>query len=71
MLSDLLLFLLWFLTIRVSRVTIEQVLVHVLHIVRLHGREQQNLFDVVRVGEEHRQTIDADAHTAGRRQAVL
>ena len=37
----------------------------------LHGGEQQHLLDVVAVGQEHGETIDAEAPATGGREAVL
>ena len=34
-------------------------------VVRLHGGEEEDLLDVVGVGEEHRQAVDAHAPAAG------
>src|SRR5690606_31834082 len=39
--------------------------------VRLEQREKNDVPDARRVGEDHRQSIDADALTGGRRHAVL
>ena len=36
-----------------------------------HVREEQHVADGRRVGEQHDEAVDADAHAAGRRHAVL
>ena len=36
-----------------------------------HVREQEHVADGFRIGEQHDQTVDADAHAARRRHAVL
>ena len=37
----------------------------------LHSGEEKHLFDVIRVGQEHSQTIDTHAPSSGGRQTVL
>ena len=41
------------------------------HLFRTEGREEDHVTDGRRVGEQHHETVDADAEAAGRRQAVL
>ena len=40
-------------------------------LVWLHGGEEKNLLDVIRVGQEHSQTIDTHAPSSGGWQTVL